>query len=112
MFSRAKSLHIHFQRLQEQYDLQTKKSPPSINELKGFKNELIYLAKNIEFKKTRNKFKSKLKSDVLKINTSNKIIVAADITNNMYKMSYENCGKLLSESITQKYMKRETPNGS
>ena len=72
------------------YALRTKKSPPSINELKGFENDLISLTKNIEFKKTRSKFQNKPKSDVLKINASNEIIVAADKTNNMYKMSYEN----------------------
>ena len=38
---------------------------------------------------------------------SNEIIVAADKTNNMYKMSYENYDKLLSENITQKYKKEK-----
>ena len=89
------------------YGLRTKKSPPSINELKGFENDLISLIKNIEYKKTRSKFQNKLKSDVLKINESNEIIVAADKTNNMYKMSYENYDKLLSENITQKYKKEK-----
>ena len=79
----------------ETYGLRTKKSPPSINELKGFENDLISLIKNIEFKKTRSKFQNKLKSDVLKINESGEIIVAADKTNNMYKLSYEIYDKLL-----------------
>ena len=92
----------------EKYGLRTKKSPPSINEHKRFENDLISLIKNIELKKTRNKFQNKLKSDVLKINASNEIIVAADKTNNMYKMSYENYDKLLSENITQKTKKRNT----
>ena len=86
----------------ETYGLRTKKSPPSINELKGFENDLISLIKNIEIKKTRSKFQNKLKSDVLKINESNVIIVAADKTNNIFKMSYENYDKLLSENITKK----------
>ena len=55
----------------------------------------------------RHKENNKLKSDVLKINESNEIIVAADKTNNMYKMSYENYDKLLSENITQKYKKEK-----
>ena len=90
----------------ETYGLRTKKSPPSINELKGFENDLISLIKNIEFKKTRSKFQNKLKSDILKINESNEI-VAADKTNNMYKMSYENYDQLLSENITQMYKKEK-----
>ena len=55
----------------------------------------------------RHKENNKLTSDVLKINESNEIIVAADKTNNMYKMSYENYDKLLSENITQKYKKEK-----
>ena len=74
----------------EKYGLRTKMSPPSINELNGFENYLISLIKNIEFKKTRSKFRNKVKSDVLIIDASNEIIVAADKNNNMYKMSYEN----------------------
>ena len=77
-------------KLLKKYGLRTKMSPPSINELKGFENDLISLIKNIEFKKTGSKFQSKLKSDVLKMNESSEIIVAADKTNNMYEMSYEN----------------------
>ena len=89
----------------EKYGLRTKKSPPSINELKVFENDLISLIENIESKKTRNKFLDKLISDVRKISTSSEIIVAADKTNNMYKMSYENYDKLLSENITQTHKK-------
>ena len=84
----------------EKYGLRTKKSPPSINELKGFENDLISLIKNIEIKKTCNEFQNKLKSYVLKINAFSEIIVAADKTNNMYKMSYENNDKLLGEDTT------------
>ena len=89
------------------YELRTKKSPPSINELKAFENDLISLIKNIEFKKTRSKFQNKLKSDMLKIDASNELIAASDKTNNMYKMSYENYDKLLSENITQRYKKEK-----
>ena len=91
----------------EKYGLRTKKSPPSINELKGFENDLISLIKYIEFKKNRSKFQNKLKSDVLKINASNEIIVAANKANNMYKMSYENYDKLLSENITRRHKKEK-----
>ena len=82
-------------------------TPPSINDLKGFENDLISLIKNIEFKKTRNKFQNKLKSDVLKINASSEIIVAAGKTNNIYKISYDNYDKPLSENITQMYKKEK-----
>ena len=91
----------------EKYGLRTKKSPPSINEIKGFENDLISLIKNIEFKKTSSKFQNKLKCDVLKINAFSEIIFAADKTNNMYKMSYENYDKLLSENITERYKKEK-----
>ena len=57
--------------------------------------------------KTRGKFQNKLKSDVLKISASIEINVAADKTNNMYKMSYENHDKPMSENIAHWYKKEK-----
>ena len=88
--------------IEEKYCIRTQKSQPSISELKGFENDLISLIKNIEFRKTGDKFQNKLMTDVRKINTSSEIIVATNKTNNMYEMIYENYDKPLSENITQR----------
>ena len=91
----------------EKYGLRTKKSQSSINELIGFENDLISLIKNNEFKKASHKFQNTLQSDVQKIFASNEVIFAADKTNNMHRMSYENDDKLFSENITQRYKKEK-----
>ena len=79
----------------KKYGLRTKKLPPSINELKGFENEIISLIKKIKLRRTRNKSQIRPRSNVQKIN---EVIVATDKSINMYKMSYENYDKLFSEN--------------
>ena len=85
----------------EKYGLRTKNSPPSIKRIK--KRTYFSDYKTLNLRKLVTNFKNKLKSDVRKISTSDEIIVSADKTKKMYKMSYENYDKLLSENITQKY---------
>ena len=57
--------------------------------------------------KTFNRFQHVLKNVIRNINSSKDIIVAADKTRNMYKMSHEKYDKLVSNSITQSYRKAE-----
>ena len=49
-----------------------------------------------------NKFQEKLKHDITEIRNSNKVIVPADKTRNLYKMEKEDYNKFLSENIEQK----------
>ena len=49
-----------------------------------------------------NKFQEKLKHDITEIRNSNKVIVPADKTRNLYKMEKEDNDKFLSENIEQK----------
>ena len=52
--------------------------PPTIEELDKFEKELFDMVKTIKFKATSDEFQSKLKEDVNKIKTSNKVFINAD----------------------------------
>ena len=63
------------------------------------------MAQCIEFGRSRNVFQKQLSSDIKQINETDFVLVSADKTINMYKMSFEDCNKLLTENITKTYKK-------
>ena len=87
----------------EMYGFKSKRTPPKIDEMVDFENDMLALVDNIEFRNTNDKFQSKLRTDVQHINKSDQIIVEADKTRNVYKMDAADYTKLLNEDITQKY---------
>ena len=44
----------------ENYGLKSNKTPPSVNEMKDFENDLIDLINNLKFRQGKNYFQSKL----------------------------------------------------
>lgn len=87
----------------ETYGLKSKRTPPVINEMIKFEQDMLSMVENIEFRQVKNTFQSKLTEDVKKITSSDCIFVEADKTRNMYKMDVTDYNKLLTENITQKY---------
>ncbi len=66
---------------------------------------MIDLITNIKYRKFSNAFQDQLKDDILKISKSNRIIVQADNTANMYKLSKEEYERLLLNNINGEYKK-------
>lgn len=66
---------------------------------------MIDLITNIKYRKFSNAFQDQLKDDILKISKSNRIIVQADKTANMYKLSKEEYERLLLNNINGEYKK-------
>ena len=62
---------------------------------------------NLRFKKVRNSFQDKLKRDVKKINSSDKVLVFADKSRNVYELEKPEYDKLLRENITKSYRKSD-----
>ena len=85
----------------EHYGLKSRRSPNHIPELKDFENGLVSLIQRTKLKKTFNGFQQDLENDIRNMNSSKDIIVAADETRNMYKMTHDKYYKLVSNSITQ-----------
>ena len=89
----------------EKFGFRTENSPPSNAALSGFESDIHDLIQRINFRKHENEFQTKLKNDVQKIKNSDKIIVAADKSTNLYKMSSNEYRKIVQENVTKEYKK-------
>ena len=89
----------------EWYGLKSLSSPRPVKELIPFQNELISLVKNIKFRKVRNHFQDRLQQDLRRMKASNKTMTFADKTTNIYRLTREEYGKILNDSVTATYKK-------
>ena len=64
----------------ENYGLPTSKCPGQVKEMTQFENELILLAKNLQFKKVSSNFQSRMKNDLKAMRNSGKTLTQADKT--------------------------------
>ena len=78
----------------ETYGLKSQKTPPPINELATFENDLIELVKNSKFRTVHNHLQRMLKSDIKLIQQSSKTLTPADKTSNMYRITKEEYNKM------------------
>ena len=60
---------------------------------------------NIKFRRTKNHFKNKLRSDIKKINNDNHLFIPADKTSKFYKLSKDQYEGLINKSIHKRYKK-------
>ena len=63
------------------------------------------MARNIEFRNKPNEFQQKLAADINSIRSSPNLLIPADKTTNLYKMSAKDYNKLLHDNITKSYKK-------
>ena len=91
------------------FGFKTCKVPPPNNDLKAFENDLYDMVRSIEFKNPALpcNFQKQLRKDIKTIKSSNKVIVPADKTNNLYEVSKEKYNTLLSHNVTAKYKKAD-----
>ena len=82
----------------------------SVDELNKFEEDLILMIKIIDFRNVHNKFQEKLKHEITEVRSSDKVIVPADKTCNLYKIEKEDSNKFLSKNITKTYKKSNRNN--
>ena len=87
----------------ENYGFNSRATPPQINEMSKFEDDLLRLIENIEFRNNRCQFQYKLNDDVNFIRRSNYMFIPADKTNNYYKLQKNEYEKLLKDNTTAKY---------
>ena len=90
---------------QSNYGFKSGSSPPQNEKLAPFEDDMYNMIRRIEFKPVINKFQKQLKEDSQKINSSNKLIVSADKTTNLYKVDKEKYEELLVNNITKCHKK-------
>ena len=69
---------------EEKFGFRTGNSPPNIPALSKFESDMHDLIQNVKFRKVDNEFQKTLKQDVSTIRNSDKVIVAADKSTNLY----------------------------
>ena len=87
------------------FGLKSSKCPPQVRELIPFENDLIQLAKDVKFRRTRNDFQTKMRTDVRSIRNSEKTLTPADKTSNMYRLAPEEYKNFRTNAVTAKYKK-------
>ena len=85
------------------YELKSRNTPPQVEEMTKFEEDLLKVIEKIEFRNVKCQFLSKLRNDVKSIRQSDKIFVPADKTNNFYKLSKEEYHKLVKDNTTARY---------
>ena len=89
------------------YGLKTRKCPPQVEELKPCENDLFSMIENFRFGRVNDQLLNTFKNDINNIKASDKVVVPADKTRNMYKMDKDVYNKLLGENITKSYKKAD-----
>ena len=90
----------------ETFNFKTTKPAPSVAELKEFEDDLYELVANVKFrpiKKTT--LQSTLKDNMVEMSQNNDIYVAADKTENYYRISRIEHDRLVSKNVRKDYKK-------
>ena len=87
------------------FGFKSTKCPPAIDELGPFDSDLQRMIYNIEFRHIRNKLLSKLSKHIKSIKKTKELLINADKSTNIYKISIEDYQKHLRNSITRTYKK-------
>lgn len=66
----------------ENYGFNSRRCPPSVNELTDFEDDMTNLIKIIEYRNMNSKFQSMLSSDIRKIAADNYVFVPAEKSRN------------------------------
>ena len=89
------------------YGFKTPRTPTKSIHLMAFEEDIYKLVQNIKFARGLNDFQQKLKRDVREIQSSNKLLVPADKSTNLYELDTLQYNKLLNENITKVYKKTQ-----
>ena len=95
----------HTSQNKETYDFKTTNTPPAVDELIPFEEDLTDLIKNIEFKTVKNEFQDKLKEEKDFIKNESKIFVAADKTTNFYLIEPKEYQEIVDKNVQKEYKK-------
>ena len=89
---------------QETYGFRTQKCAPHIPELDLLQSNLINIISNIKFKKGGNNLQTKMRNDLASVRQDpDKLLVAADKSRNLYKMSPAGYKELRKRNIEKEY---------
>ena len=83
----------------ESYGFKSRKCPPTVKEMTNFEEDFRLMIKNLEYRNIKNEFSKKLADDIKLIKSTKEMLINADKSRNIYKVSCENYKKYLVENI-------------
>ena len=88
----------------ETYGFRTQNRPPHIPQLDLLQSNLIKIISNIKFKKGGNNLQTKMRNDLSSVRQDpDKLLVAADKSQNLYKMSPTGYKELRKRNVEKEY---------
>ncbi len=87
------------------YQYPVRFSAPPCDDLARFEDDLFDALKTIKFRRQSNAFQDRLKEDIKKITSSEKVFVPADKTGNMYTVSKNTYDSLVAKAVHKDYKK-------
>ena len=92
----------------DNYGFKTVKCSSSVKELVPFKNDMMDMIKNLEFKRVNNEFQSNLRNDIRQIRRGDNLFISADKSTIIYKVSKASYERMMHENVTKTYKKCNT----
>ena len=87
------------------YRIKSNKRLPQVKDLIAFEEDMVDSVHQIRFRKVKSNFQRKLNKDLKTIKSSNKTLMPADETSNMYKLTKDEYNHLLDNAVTATYKK-------
>ena len=87
----------------ETYGFKSTNTPPQHPDLLHFETELYDLIRNIKFNPFKSQFQQQMDKDLKELKTGNNVVVEADKTTNLYKVSVTKYRELLQNNVTKDY---------
>ena len=94
-------------RRKETYGFRSTRSPPQVNQLKPFEDDLLKLIESVKFRPVNTTFQKKLNRDAKRIKNEKNILVPADKTNNYYTVTPQQYKKLMKDNVTAAYTRSD-----
>ena len=89
----------------ETYSFRSRKAAPAIAEMKEFESGMAKMVNNLEFSNRTNQFQQQMKRDIRNATSKEGIIIAADKTTNLYRLSINGYKDLLGRNVQKEYKK-------
>ena len=85
----------------ESYDFKSRTCPPTVKGMTNFEEDLRLMRKNLEYRDAKNEFSKKLMDNIKLIKNTKEMLINADKSRNIYKVSAENHKNNLVENLTK-----------
>ena len=81
--------------MNDNFGFKSVKTPPKNEHLNAFENDMYDMVRNIEFENAKSSFQHQLQNDAKRIKQDPRLLITADKTSNLYRLTTDEYNKLL-----------------